>query len=153
MGTVTVVNKANYPIDSSISAGLNYDWANNIPRGQYVKLDGVASVVTLHVKYWTGEQFGYESNLKDFGLFMAGTVITGLLVIAAVATLGAGLICVPVAAAGAAGAGVAAGLGAGGAAVAVSGGLVTMVIGAIAITMKDFAKTATDKPHIQAIDN
>lgn len=80
MGTITLINNTNVPINSSISAGVNHSWCNLLtPRTYYVH-QGLG-VFTLNTKYWMGSASEYSHNVDEIGLFAGaiGIGIVGLL--------------------------------------------------------------------------
>ncbi len=149
MGTVTIVNGTNSLVNASLSAAVNYDWRNMIGPKEYVVLDGGVGLVTLHATYWAGAETEYTDSAATIGMFVAGTIVAVLGVGLAVVTFGGSLALAGVAEATLAS--MAFGFGMASAA-GVMGGVAT-TIGAIAIAMVDFSKTATSQPGIYAPDN
>jgi hypothetical protein len=130
MGTVTVVNRTNVLINSTISAGVNYSWCNRLsPRTYYVH-EGLAGVYTLHTRYWMGAASEFSHNIDEIGLFV-GAIALGIV----------GLVLVPF------GGGYL--LGAAGFLSAAGG----MGVTGMALGVKDFRSTAADWTNIHALEN
>jgi hypothetical protein len=112
MGSVTIINQTNAPINASISAGFNYDWCNYIPPNQYTILQAGDVWVTLNARWGIGRTSEYENSITGIVMFAVGTTVAVASLVLAAVTAGAALpVLVPawIGYAGAAGGAVAAG--------------------------------------------
>ncbi len=91
MGSVTIINQTNAPINSSISIGFNYDWCNYIPPNQYAILQSGDVWVTLNARWGIGKNSEYENSILDIVTFAIGTTIAVASLVLAVASAGAAL--------------------------------------------------------------
>jgi hypothetical protein len=94
MGQVTILNGMNVPINSCISAVINLSWCNKLFPKTYYQHDGAASVVTLNVNYWFGEETEFSSDPGTVVTTVLGAVVAGVGVVIAVV----GVVLLPVSA-------------------------------------------------------
>ncbi len=129
MGQVIILNDTNVPINSCISAGVNYSWVNSLSPKEYYVHAGAAGVYTLNTRFWLGEGSEYANSDAEIGIWVAGIVlgIAGLVVTGV--TGGAALPML-----------VAAGVGAAGA-----------TVSGISIAAKEFTNQASTWTNIQAM--
>ena len=83
MGTITILNGTNVPINSAISAGVNYSWCNELFPKEFYVHDGAAGVYSLNTRFWLGEESEYSNSGTEIGLWIAGVAlgIVGLVAI------------------------------------------------------------------------
>lgn len=72
VGTITIVNGTNVPINSAISAGVNYDWCNGLFPKEFYVHDGGAGRYSLNARFWLGEDSEYSNNGTEIGLWVSG---------------------------------------------------------------------------------
>lgn len=89
MGTITILNGTNQPINSCISAGVNYSWCNKLNPNEYYQHEGAAGVYSLNSKYWLGEDSEYSNSAAEIGLFVAASII-GVIGVALIPFTGGG---------------------------------------------------------------
>jgi hypothetical protein len=76
------------PINSAISAVVNYNWCNRLNPGEYFVHDSAAGVHTLHSCYWDPSS-EYSSSGDAIGFFVAGVALGVIGIVATVVTGGA----------------------------------------------------------------
>jgi len=141
MGTVTILNNTNVPINTCISAGVNYSWCNELsPKEYYVHEGGPGGVFTLNTRYWLGAETEYSHSGVEIGLFVAGIVIGVIGLIAIPVTGGASISLISASTALASGVGV-------------GTGVAGLAIGGISIAVKDFVNSPSTFTNIQAAQN
>ncbi|HEY2513467.1 MAG TPA: hypothetical protein VGI39_21510, partial [Polyangiaceae bacterium] len=131
MGQITILNNTNAPINSCISAGLNYSWVNSLSPKEFYVHDGAAGVYTLNTRFWLGEGTEYHNSGAEIGLWVGGIVlgIAGLVM----AVIPGGGLLLAAAAAGIAGSGTA--------------------VAGISIAAKEFANEPSTWTNIQAVQD
>ena len=142
MGTVTILNDTNVPINTCISAGVNYSWCNQLLQKEYyVHEGGPGSVVTLNVKYYLGADTEYSQSGAEIGLFVAGIVlgVVGLIAIPLSGGTSISLIAASTALTS----------GAAGAAIGVAG----LAVSGISVASKDFVNSPSTWTNIQTAQN
>ncbi len=75
MGTITIVNGTNVPINTAISAGVNYSWCNELYPKEYYAHEGLAGVYSLNTRFWLGEESEYSNSHAEIGLWVAGVAL------------------------------------------------------------------------------
>ncbi|MFI7672256.1 hypothetical protein [Actinophytocola sp. NPDC049390] len=75
VGSITILNGTNVPINSAISAGVNYSWCNELFPKEYYVHNGAAGVYSLNTRFWLGEESEYSNNGTEIGLWVAGVVL------------------------------------------------------------------------------
>jgi hypothetical protein len=75
MGQITILNGTNVPINSCISAGVNYSWVNSLSPNEYYFHNGTAGVYTLNTRFWLGEGSEYDTSGAEIGLWVTGIVL------------------------------------------------------------------------------
>ncbi len=138
MGTITILNGTNVPINSCISAGVNYSWVNALYPNEYYVHNGAVGVYTLNSRYWLGEASEYANSGAEIGIWIAGLVVGIVGLVLAIPTGGVSLeLSAAVMTAAAA-------VGVGGAGLAICG---------IAIAAKEFSNEPSRLMNIQAVQN
>lgn len=89
MGTITILNGTNVPINSAISAGVNYSWCNELFPKEFYVHNGAAGVYSLNTRFWLGEESEYSNNGTEIGLWVAGVALGVLGLVAIPVTGGA----------------------------------------------------------------
>jgi hypothetical protein len=133
MPNVTLINGTNSLINVAISAGVNYDWRNQLPPKSYTRLGNTAVWVTVNARWWLGETTEYANSIAEIALFATGTVIGIVGLVLAIPTAGTSLA-----------------LTIAGASVALGGA--GLAVGGISLAIKDFANTPTSKPGVYLPD-
>lgn len=75
MGTITILNGTNVPINSAISAGVNYSWCNELFPKEFYVHNGAAGVYSLNTRFWLGEESEYSNSGTEIGLWVAGVTL------------------------------------------------------------------------------
>lgn len=138
MGTVTIINETNVPINSCISEGVNYSWVNGLYPHEYYVHNGAAGTFTLSLRYWLGEQSEFANSGAEIGMWVGGVVLGIVGLVLAVATGGISLEMTGAAIAALAGGGTA---------------LAGLTVCGISIAAKEFTNEPTKWTNIQAIHN
>jgi hypothetical protein len=133
MPNVTIVNGTNSLINVSISAGVNYDWRNQLPPKAYTRLGNTAVWVTVNARWWVGETTEYANSIAEIALFATGTVIGIVGLVLAIPSGGTSLA-----------------LTIAGASVALGGA--GLAVGGISLAIRDFANTPTSKTGVYLPD-
>ncbi|HVZ37221.1 MAG TPA: hypothetical protein VG963_32585 [Polyangiaceae bacterium] len=139
MGTITILNGTNAPINSCISAGLNYSWCNLLgPQEYYSHEGGPGGVFTLNTRYWFGTESEYaRSSALEIVSFVGGTVLG---VVGLVLTFASGGAATPIIAAAMMGSGVVTGVGG-------------LALGALGVASHEFTTSPQNWTNIQAAQN
>lgn len=75
VGTITILNGTNVPINSAISAGVNYSWCNELFPKEFYVHNGAAGVYSLNTRFWLGDESEYSNSGTEIGLWVAGVVL------------------------------------------------------------------------------
>jgi hypothetical protein len=75
VGKITILNGTNVPINSAISAGVNYSWCNELFPKEFYVHNGAAGVYSLNTRFWLGEESEYSNSAPEIGLWIAGVVL------------------------------------------------------------------------------
>lgn len=135
--SVTVANGTNFPINTCLSLGFNYDWRNQIPPNRYVVMTQFVDA-TLYARFCFDQSSLYDSSATSIGLFFLGTVVSvGAIVGGAIGCFVTG------------GTGVPFILSVG----AIYLGAFAEVIGGISITAADLQKTQGSQPGVKVYQN
>jgi hypothetical protein len=132
VGTITILNGTNVPINSAISMGVNYSWCNELFPKEFYVHDGSAGVFSLNTRFWLGDESEYSLNGAEIGLWVAGVAL-GIVGLAAIPITGGASV---------------------GAMAVIAGGLTggaSLAIGGISIAAREFTNDPTIWTNIHAV--